>query len=120
VGLKDLKRRLSVGSSALQQSSLQDRYGGLGDTSIGEVPRRTPVRMCGEVTRQKIVPRAGSPVMELTVSDGTGDVIVIFTGRRSISGLSHGRGVRLQGVAHEEHGRLVMLNPAYTLLPKHE
>jgi RecG-like helicase len=116
VGLRDLKRRLSAGSAELHQSSLQSRYVGRGETSIGEMPERTPVRMCGEVTRQKIVPRAGSPVMELTVSDGTGDIIVIFTGRRSVSGLSHGRGVELAGVAHRERGRLVMLNPAYTLL----
>jgi hypothetical protein len=116
VGLKDLKRRLSAGGAELHQSTLQSRYAGLGETPMGETPERTPVRMCGEVTRQKIVPRAGSPVMELTISDGTGDVVVIFTGRRSISGLSHGRGVELTGVAHYEHGRLVMLNPAYTLL----
>jgi RecG-like helicase len=116
VGLRDVKRRLSAGSAELHQNTLQSRYTGIGETSIGEMPERTPVRICGEVTRQKIVPRAGSPVMQLTISDGTGEVTVIFTGRRSVTGLSHGRGVELAGVAYRERGHVVMLNPGYTLL----
>ena len=51
------------------------------------------------------------------MSDGTGDLVVVFTGRRTIGGMGHGRGVLFEGVAHQERGRLVLLNPAYTLLP---
>jgi hypothetical protein len=29
-----------------------------------------------------------------------------------------GRGLVLEGVAHDERGRRVILNPAYTLLPE--
>ena len=66
----------------------------------------------------RTVPRSGIPALEIVVCDGTGDAIAVFTGRRSIGGLEHGRGVMLEGVAHHEHGRLVILNPAYTLLPR--
>ncbi len=52
------------------------------------------------------------------MSDGTADATVVFTGRRSVGGLEHGRGLVVEGVAHDERGRCVILNPAYTLLPK--
>ena len=50
------------------------------------------------------------------VSDGTGSCTAVFTGRRAIGGMTHGRAVVLEGVAHIEHGRLILLNPTYTLL----
>ncbi len=66
------------------------------------------------------MPRSGSPALEIVVCDGTGDAVAVFTGRRTVGGLEHGRGVLIEGVAHDEHGRRVILNPAYTLLPFRE
>jgi hypothetical protein len=116
VGLKDLKRRLTASVEELDDARLHDRYSGLGITEIGGMAVRTPVRVGGEVQRLKVVSRAGSPSIEAVLSDGTGEVMVVFTGRRSIGGLHPGRGVLVEGVAHAEHGRLVIVNPAYTLL----
>ena len=79
---------------------LHDRYSGLGLTEIGSMAARTPVRVGGEVQRLRVVPRAGSPSIEAMLSDGTGEVVVVFTGRRSIGGLNPGRGVLVEGVAH--------------------
>jgi hypothetical protein len=42
----------------------------------------------------------------------------VFLGRRSLPGLEPGRGVVLEGVPRKERNRTVMLNPAYTLLPR--
>ena len=116
MGLKDLKRRLTASVEELDNARLHDRYSGLGITEIGTMAVRTPVRVGGEVQRLRVVPRAGSPSIEAVLSDGTGEVMVVFTGRRSIGGLNPGRGVLVEGVAHAERGRLVILNPAYTLL----
>jgi hypothetical protein len=116
MGLKDLARRFTTSSEELDKSRLQDRYCGLGMTPIAEAPRRVPVRLSGEVTALQVVPRAGSPSLEITLSDGTGRVVAVFTGRRRIAGVDPGRGVCIEGVARDEQGRLVLLNPAYTLL----
>jgi RecG-like helicase len=116
VGLKDLKRRLTASVEELDAVRLHDRYSGLGITEIGAMEARTPVRVGGEVQRLRVVPRSGSPSIEAVLSDGTGEVMVVFTGRRSIGGLHPGRGVLVEGVAHAERGRLVITNPAYTLL----
>ena len=48
----------------------------------------------------------------------TGSAVAVFTGRRYVAGMEHNRAVLLEGVARSERGRLVMLNPAYTLLPR--
>ena len=74
------------------------------------------VRIAGEVTRQRVVPRAGAPWLEVTISDGTGEVIAAFAGRRTVGGLDPGRGVVLEGVAHASAHHKVIFNPAYTLL----
>jgi hypothetical protein len=117
MAFRDMKKRLTSSLQELDKSRLQDRYVGLGLTPIGEAPTRVPIRIGGEVKQLRMAPRAGSPTLEVLVSDGTGEALAVFTGRRRIGGVAHGRGLLLEGVAHIERGHLVVLNPAYTLLP---
>jgi hypothetical protein len=118
VGFRDLKRRLTASIEEIDAHRLQDRYRGLGLTPLAEAPDRVPIRVGGEITKIRVVPRAGSPSLEVTINDGTGEAVAIFLGRRSLGGCDHGRGLLLEGVAHPERGRPVLLNPAYTLLPR--
>jgi hypothetical protein len=83
---------------------------------IAEVPLRTRAKVIGEVTGLRVVPRAGSPSLEVTVNDGSGVAMLVFTGRRRISGIDPGRALEIEGVAREDHGRTVFLNPQYRLL----
>ena len=85
------------------------------DPRISTVPTRSRVKVTGEITSSRVVPRANSPWLELTVDDGSGSFIAMYTGRRSIPGMSPGRVAEFEGVLREERGRRVMLNPAYTL-----
>ena len=117
MGLKDLAKRLRATVDQIDDERMQDRFSGLGLTSIGELAARTPARVGGEVTRTRIAPRSGVPAFEISISDGTGTAVAVFTGRRHVAGLEHHRAVVIEGVARSERGRLVMLNPAYTLLP---
>jgi hypothetical protein len=64
----------------------------------------------------RIVPRAGAPATEITVSDGRGSVDAVFLGRRKIAGMSSGRHVLLAGVAGRDGNRFLVYNPEYTLL----
>jgi amino acid transporter len=88
-----------------------------GRVPIGDAPMRCRVKLAGEVTGIRVVPRAGSPSLECTIADGSGSATLIFTGRMRIAGIDPGRGVEVDGVPHDEHGRRVVMNPAYTLLP---
>ena len=84
--------------------------------AIREVPLRVPIRLVGEVTGLRVVLRAGSSSLEVTINDGTGPALLVFTGRRRIAGIDPGRAVEVEGVARDDHGRVVLLNPKYTLL----
>ena len=117
MGLRDIGKRLKASVEELDNARLQGRFVGKELTPIEELPLRTPIRVGGEVTRMRITPRSGTPALEVVVCDGTGDLVVVFTGRRTVGGMGNGRGVLFEGVAHQERGRPVLLNPAYTLLP---
>jgi hypothetical protein len=88
----------------------------LGATAMNEITPRTPVRIAGEVRAVRIVPRAGAPATEVTVSDGRGAVVAVFLGRRKIAGMSTGRHLLLSGVAGRDGNRFIVYNPEYTLL----
>jgi len=79
------------------------------------VPRR-PVRVGGEIRTVRIVPRAGAPALEVTLSDGRGQVVAVFLGRRKIAGMSTGRRVVVSGVIAKDGNRALVFNPAYELL----
>jgi hypothetical protein len=117
MGIRDLAKRLRTSVDELDDRRLQERFAGLGLISIGEMTARTPVRVGGEITRMRVAPRSGILSFEITVDDGTGTAVAVFTGRRHLAGVEHNRAIVLEGVARTERCRLMMLNPAYTLLP---
>jgi hypothetical protein len=116
MGVKSLGQRLKASVDDLQRARLVERFGALGVTPIGAVVARRPVRIGGEIHRVIIAPRHGVATLEVVVADGTGSITAVFSGRRSIVGIEHGRAVLLDGVAFAERDRLVILNPAYTLI----
>ena len=116
MGLRDRVKRLSATTGELEHDRLHDKFCDLGIQPIAECEGRVPTRICGEVLAIQVVPRAGSPWLEITVGDGSAKAVAIFTGRTRIAGLEVGRGVVLEGVPGTEDGRRQILNPAYTLL----
>lgn len=116
MGLRDLAKRITTDRTELDNQRLHGRFDGMGLTHIGEVGNRQSAKVGGEVKRLQIAPRQGVPSLEVVICDGTGDAIAVFTGRRAIGGIEHGKAVVIEGLAREERGRRVMLNPAYTLV----
>lgn len=116
MGLRDRLRKLGADTQMLEQDRLGDRYRGMGDSTIADAPLRKRTKLAGEMTSIRVVPRAGSPSLEVNVSDGTGIAVAVFTGRRAIPGITPGKGIVLEGVARKERNRIVLLNPGYRLL----
>jgi hypothetical protein len=114
--LRKLKQRLSVSLEDLDDQRVSDRLADLCVTPIAEAPDRTPVLIAGEIQGLQVVPRAGSPSLEVTVGDGSGRAVAVFTGRRRLGGVDCGRRILLEGVGRTERGRLMVLNPAYTIV----
>ena len=84
--------------------------------ALDTIAPRTRVKVGGEVRSVRIVPRAGAPALEVTVSDGRGSVVGVFLGRRKIPGMSPGRRVLLSGMPGKDGNRYLVYNPEYELL----
>ena len=86
-------------------------------TPIAEAAARRRVEVAGQVMRMRARPTTGIPALAVTISDGTGSMVAVWTGRRAIGGIALGRRVAIDGVPTQRGDRLEMTNPAYTLLP---
>lgn len=118
MGLKRLVRGLNVSLDDLEHQRLSNRFKDLDvdRVDLDACPLRCRVRVAGEITSLRVITRGGCPSLEVTIDDGTGSVLAVFTGRRSIRGIDPGRGLVLEGVVRRERERLTMVNPSYTLL----
>lgn len=114
--LKKLRAKLHQSIEELDDARLQERYRSHESVQIGAAPSRESVTVAGEVQGLQVVPRAGSPSLEVTISDGTGRAVAVFTGRKHLTGVDPGRSIIVTGVGREERGRMLLVNPAYTLL----
>lgn len=88
------------------------RQGGIGDVSARRV-----VTVRGRVLSRKLSAIANSPSVSCRVGDRTGEVTLVFYGRRSVAGLEPGTLVEVTGRIAESHGLRTIANPDYSLLP---
>ncbi|HEY3722073.1 MAG TPA: OB-fold nucleic acid binding domain-containing protein [Acidimicrobiia bacterium] len=85
---------------------------------LDQLPLRVPVRFGGEITSVRIVPRAGAPALEVTISDGRGSVVAVFLGRRKIAAMKPGRRLIAEGVATARGPERLVYNPWYRFIPR--
>ena len=119
MALKNVLHRLTAPMSELDEEKLKEFCAGRSEClSISEAQPRKEVTLVGEITSLRIVPRAGSPSLEATISDGTGALIAVWTGRRRIAGVAPGRRLMIngRGAPIGYRGRLLIYNPRYELL----
>jgi hypothetical protein len=117
--IKSRLQRLRTPAEEFGRAQLRDFCAGCdGVTPIAEVGPRQEVSTVGEISSLRIVPRAGCPSLEATITDGTGTIIASWTGRRQIAGISPGRRLIVHGRANPcgPAGRMVLFNPTYELL----
>jgi RecG-like helicase len=86
-----------------------------GTVRIAAAPLRLPVAIAGVVRRITILPTGDRESLETLVEDGTGELALVFMGRRWIDGLSLGTRVVVEGVIAEQHGQIRMINPSFEL-----
>jgi hypothetical protein len=116
MALKKMVTRLTKPVEELDREELTKFCDARALTAMDTITPRTRVRVGGEVRSVRIVPRAGAPALEVTVSDGRGSVVGVFLGRRKIAGLSPGRKVAFEGMAGRDGNRYLVVNPVYELL----
>ena len=119
MAFRKLLHRLTTTDAELDRERLRQFCVNLpGVTPIGQAAPRQEVTVAGEITSLRIVPRAGSPSLEATLNDGSGSLVVVWTGRRHIPGVAPGRRLVVSGRGAPQSAgrRLLVLNPRYELL----
>jgi RecG-like helicase len=85
-----------------------------GAVAIAEAPLRVPVKVAGVVRRITVLPMEGNESLEAVISDGTGELTVVFMGRRALPGLTLGTRVIVEGAAgRQRDGTLRTVNPKF-------
>jgi hypothetical protein len=82
---------------------------------IGEVVPRGRLVVTGTIVEAKMVLVVDIASYCCVVGDGTGQVDLIFLGRRVVPGLGVGSGCTVEGTVTYEGDRLVVWNPLYRL-----
>lgn len=120
MALKNRLKRLTTPVGQLDRERLREFCASIEcAVPIGEVRPRQEATVVGEITSIRIVPRPdGSPWLEASISDGTGCLVAMWTGRTRIAGISSGRRLMVsgRGSAGSNGSRLVIYNPRYELL----
>lgn len=83
---------------------------------LAECPLRRPVEVEGSVSVVTVNPVGSHRWLEAELTDPTGEVVLIWMGRRRVAGIDAGRRLRVNGVITLESGRRVIYNPRYELL----
>jgi len=117
VALRKVVDRFTKPVEELDRAALVQFCDALGVIPMDTIVERRPVRIAGEITSVRIVPRAGAPALEVTLSDGRGAATAVFLGRRKVAGVNPGRRIIVEGVAGRAGTRYLIFNPFYTLLP---
>jgi amino acid transporter len=87
-----------------------------GSVPIAEITHRDRVSIAGRVRAVRVQPRAGVPTLQCTVADDSGEVSVVFLGRRQVAGVEPGAFLAITGMVGQRAGRLEILNPEYSIL----
>jgi len=84
-----------------------------GSVRIAEAQPRSRVRLAGVVRRITVRPLEGNESLEAILFDGTGEVTVMWMGRRAIRGLSLGTHLIVEGLLAEQRGERRLVNPTF-------
>jgi hypothetical protein len=116
--LRDLVEKLARPPEEIRAENVKTWAASVPDTvPIRGVKARQRQKVAGVVQNIRIDPREGRDSVEATITDGEGTLIAKWLGRQSLAGLHLGVGLVVEGIAGEQEGDLVVLNPEYELIP---
>lgn len=116
---KDAFSRLSRTPEAARNDGLTHWASTIPDsTRIADVKGRERQIIAGVIQNIRIDPREGSGYVEATIIDGTGELVVRWLGRRTMSGIRLGMGLIVEGIMGKTNAdEPLLLNPEYQLVP---
>jgi len=92
-----------------------------GCVPIASIRSRQRSRVAGRIRSVRVQPRAGVSSLECTIADGSGQVMLVFQGRRRVPGIEPGARLVVEGMVADRGRSTVMVNPLYWIVstPEH-
>lgn len=84
-----------------------------GSVRIRDAETRSRSKIAGVVRRITVRPLEGHESLEALLYDGTGEVTVVWMGRRTIPGLGLGTRLVVEGMLAEQRGARRLVNPVF-------
>jgi hypothetical protein len=112
--------RLSASREALQAQEMQAEISQAdlpGCIPIAQTRHRDVVDVTGTLRTVTLRPRGPSLTMEADLWDGTGNITLVWLGRRDIPGIEPGRRILVHGRLASIKGEPTIFNPQYELRP---
>ena len=110
-------RRLTAGRDELHAEELQAEIEQTAAQPIIDCDDREVVDVTGVLRSVTLRPRGPSLTMEADLWDGTGNITLIWLGRRDIPGVKPGRHMVVRGRVARIKGERTIYNPIYELQP---
>lgn len=85
-------------------------------TPVADLREREPVTVVGQVLGIRIRPSDELPTLVVRLGDDSGSVTLVWTGRRSVGGVTLGRRLRVEGTPVRSPDGVCIYNPVYSLL----
>jgi amino acid transporter len=109
--------RSAAVAAASAGSSLESWRALYPDTvTISSVEPRRRARVIGRVKSVRVQPGSSLTSVECSIADGSGQLVLLFQGRRSIPGIEPGTYLLAEGMVGRRSGRPAMINPMYLIL----
>ena len=110
-------RRLTAGRDELHAEELQAEVQLTAAQPIVDCGDREVVDVTGILRSVTLRPRGPSLTMEADLWDGTGNITLVWLGRRNIPGVEPGRRIVVHGRVAQMKGDRTIYNPIYELQP---
>jgi amino acid transporter len=109
-----------VGAAALAAASGTGPARGLpelpGAVPIAQLRWRQRAQVGGRVRSVRVQPGSGVVSMECTLADATGQILLVFQGRRRYPGVEPGAVITAEGMVGDRNRRSAMINPIVTIV----
>lgn len=87
-----------------------------GSVRVADLEDRKIATIVGTIRSLILRPSSGVKSLEAEIEDGTGFVVVVWLGRRSIAGVSPGSDIEVRGLISRDSKGWRIFNPTYKLL----
>ena len=113
---KNWLRSFYVSDEELAADELSEQAEDRGSTLVEEVKRGESIQVTGVVKSAIFKPNNQVPAYEIEVFDGSGNLIVIWQGRRHVAGIEPGIRIEVSGRITFISGKPCLHNPVYKIL----